>query len=98
MESQRSGGSWRTVEGGGDLIWNAEAAFPRCKLLNPKETLEVKGVFGPFVVFKSNLKGLWGTTATLRLSLLLPCTQRNGQQTLKIVKTNPFVISIPPEP
>jgi hypothetical protein len=98
MESQRSDGSWRTVEDGGDLMWNAETAFPRCKLLNPKGTFEVKGVSGPFVVFKSNLKGLWGTTATLRLFLLLPCTRRNGQQALKIVKTNPFVVSIPPLP
>jgi hypothetical protein len=98
VESQQSDGSWRTVEGGGDLIWKGDTVFPRCKLLNPKETLDVKGVSGPFVVFKSNLDRLSGTTATIRLYLLLPCTQRNGKQVLKTVKTNPFVLSIPPLP
>lgn len=98
MDSQQSDGNWRTVEGGGDLMWKGDTIFPRCKLLNPKETFEVKGVSGPFVVFKSNLEGLWGTTATIRLHLLLPCTQRDGKQVLKTVKTNPFVLSIPPLP
>jgi hypothetical protein len=98
LDSQQSDGSWRTVEGGGDLMWKGNTVFPRCKLLNPKETFEVKGVSGPFVVFTSNLAGLWGTTATFRLHLLLPCTQRNGKQVLKTVKTDPFVLSIPPLP
>jgi hypothetical protein len=97
VESQQSDGSWRTVEGGGDLMWKGDTVFPRCKLLNPNETLEVKGISEPFVAFKSHLDGLWGTTATLRLSLLLPCTHRDGKQLLKVVKTNPFVLSIPPE-
>ena len=46
LDSQQSDGSWRTVEGGGDLMWKADTVFPRCKLLNPKETSEVKGVSG----------------------------------------------------
>ena len=98
LDSQQSDGSWRTVEGGGDLMWKADTVLPRCKVLNPKETFEVKGLSGPFVVFKSNLEGLWGTTATMRLHLLFLCTQRNGKQVVKTVKTNPFVLSIPPVP
>jgi hypothetical protein len=98
VESQQSDGSWRIVEGGGDLLWKGETVFPKCKLLNPKETLEVKEISEPFVVFKSHLDGLWGTTATLKLTLLLPCAQRDRKQVLKTVKTNPFVLSIPPLP
>jgi hypothetical protein len=98
LDSQQSDGSWRTVEGGGDLMWKPDTVFPRCKLLNTKETFEVKGVSGPFVVFKSNLKGLAGTTATLRLHLLLPCKQRDGKPVLKTARTEPFVLSIPPQP
>jgi len=98
VEAQQSDGSWRTVEGGGDLMWKGDTVFPRCKLLNPKESLEAKGVSGPFVVFKSNLGGLWGTTATIRLHLLLTCKQRDGKLMSKIVKTNPFVLAIPPLP
>lgn len=90
LDSQQSDGSWRTVEGGGDLMWKVDAVFPRCRLLNPQETFEVKGVYGPFVVFKSNLKGLAGTTATLRLHLLLPCTQSNGKQVLKDRENEPI--------
>jgi len=96
VESQDSDGNWRTVEGGGDLMLKGDTVFPRCKVLKPGETLEVKGISGPFVVFKSHLDRLSGTTATIRLHLLLPCTQRDGKQMLKIVKTNPFVLSIPP--
>jgi hypothetical protein len=98
VESQQSDESWRTVEGGGDLMWKGDTVFPGCKLLNPKETLDVKGVSGPFVVFKSNLYGLSGTRATIRLYLALPCKQRDGKVMLKTVKTDPFVLSIPPLP
>lgn len=60
LESQQSDGSWRTVEGGGDLLWKGETVFPKCKLLSPKETLEVKEISGPFVAFKSHLDGTVG--------------------------------------
>lgn len=96
VDSQQSDGSWRSVERGGDLMWKGDTVFPRCKLLNPKETLDVKGVSGPFVVFKSNLDGLSGTRATIRLRLLLPCKQRDGNLAVKTVRTDPFVLSIPP--
>jgi hypothetical protein len=98
VESQQSDESWRTVEHGGDLLWKGDTVFPRCKSLNPKETLDVKGVSGPFVVFKSNLDGLSGTRATIRLYLVLPCKQRDGKLVLQTVKTNPFVLSVPPLP
>ncbi len=79
-------------------MWKGDTVFPACRSLNPKETLDVKGVSGPFVVFKSNLDGLSGTRATIRLYLLLPCKQRDGKVTVKIVTTDPFVLSIPPLP
>jgi hypothetical protein len=96
VESKQSDGSWKLVEDGGNLMWRGDTIFPTCKSLNPKETIEVKGVSGPFVVFKSNLKGLAGATATLRLDLVLPCKQRDGKLTLNSVKSDPFVLSVPP--
>lgn len=98
VESQNADGSWRIVEGGGDIMWIGDIVFPKCKLLNPKETLEVKGISGPFVVFKSHLEGLSGTKATVRLYLFLPCTQRDGKLGSKILKTIPFVLSVPSLP
>ena len=97
VESQQSDGSWRTVENGGDLMWKGDTIFPMCKSLSPKAILAVKGLSGPFVVFKSNLRGL-GPTATIRLYLVLPCKQQDGKVISKTVRTAPFVLSIPPLP
>ena len=98
VESQQSDGSWKVVVPGGMLAWKGDTVFPKCKLINPKETLDVKVMIGPFVVFKSNLDGLSGTRATIRMYLLLPCKQRDGKQVLKTVRTDPFVLSIPTLP
>lgn len=97
VKSQQSDGSWRTVNNGGDLMWRGDTIFPPCKSLGPKETLVVKGVSGPLVDSKSNLRGL-SPTATVRLYLVLPCKQRDGKVTSKTVPTDPFVLSIPPLP
>jgi hypothetical protein len=94
VESLQSDGMWRTVESGGDVLWKGDTVFPRCKSLNPKDSLDVKGISGPFVVFKSNL-GWLGTTATIRLYLVLTCKRRDGNLLLKTVPTSPFVLSIP---
>ena len=95
VKSQQSDGSWRTEFSGGDLLWKGSTVFPDCKLLGPKETLNVKGVSGPLADSKSNLLRL-GTKATIRLSLVLPCKQRDGNVVAKTVQTVPFVLSIPP--
>jgi hypothetical protein len=97
LESRLSDGSWRLVEDGGNLMWRGDTIFPMCKSLRPKETLDVRGLSGVFVVFKSNLVGL-GTSPTIRLHLVLPCKQRDGKLALNTVKTDPFVLSIPPLP
>ena len=97
VEAQQSDGSWRTMYSGGDVMWIGDTVFPMCKSLNPKENLVVKGVWGPLVDSKSNLDRL-GTRATVRLYLVLTCKQQDGKRVLKTVKTNPFVLSIPPPP
>jgi hypothetical protein len=97
VESQQSDGCWRTVNHGGDVMWIGDTVFPNCKSLNPKETLAVKGVAGPLVDSESNLRGL-SPRATIRLYLVLPCKQRDGKLVLKTVRTDPFVLSIPPLP
>jgi hypothetical protein len=97
VESQQSDGSWRTVYSGGDVMWIGDTVFPICKSLNPKETLVVKGVWGPLVDSESNLRGL-SPRATIRLYLVLPCKQRDGKVTSKTLRTDPFVLSIPPLP
>jgi hypothetical protein len=98
VESQQNDGSWRVVVPGGMLGWKIDTVFADCKSLGPNETAEVKRVSRPFVVFKSNLKGLEGPRATLRLYLVLPCKQRDGKVISKTVRTDPFVLSIPPLP
>ena len=97
VDSRQSDGSWRTVNGGGDLMWIGEIVFPLCKVLGPKETLVVKGVWGPLVDSESNLRSL-SPRATIRAYVVLPCKQRDGKVVSKIVKTDPFVLSIPPQP
>lgn len=97
VDSRQSDGSWKTVNHGGDLMWIGDIVFPVCKVLNPKETLVVKGVWGPLVDSESNLRGL-SPRATIRADLVLPCKQRDGKVVSKIVKTNPFVLSIPSLP
>jgi hypothetical protein len=97
VDSQQSDGSWRTVNGGGDLMWIGHIVFPLCKVLSPKETLVVKGVWGPLVDSESNRRSL-SPRATIRAYLVLPCKQRDGKVVSKIVKTDPFVLSIPPLP
>lgn len=97
VESQQSDGSWRAVNNGGDVMWIGDTVFPMCKSLNPKESLVVKGVSGPLADSESNLRGL-SPRATIRLYLVLPCKQRDGKVTSKTVRTDPFVLSIPPMP
>jgi hypothetical protein len=97
VDSQQSDGSWRTVNNGGDVMWIGDIVFPLCKSLNPKETLVVKGVWGPLVDSESNLLSL-SPRPTIRLYLVLPCKQRDGKVTSKTVRTDPFVVSIPPLP
>ncbi len=97
VEAQQSDGSWRTVYSGGDVMWIGDTVFPICQSLNPKETLVVKGVWGPLVDSESNLLSL-SPRATIRLYLVLPCKQRDGKVTSKTVRTDPFVLSIPPTP
>jgi len=97
VEAQQSDGSWRTLYNGGDVMWIGNTVFPVCKSLNPKETLVVKGVWGPLVDSETNLRGL-SPRATIRLYLVLACKQRDGKVTSKTVRTAPFVLSIPPLP
>src|SRR5690348_10108832 len=58
VDSQQSDGTWRKVYGGGDLMWIGDTVFPVCKVLSPKETLVVKGAWGPLVDSESNLRSL----------------------------------------
>jgi hypothetical protein len=97
-ESQQSDGSWRVVVPGGTLAWKIDTVFADCKSLGPDETAELKEFSRPLVVFKSNLNGLLGTRATIRLYLEFTCQQREGKVLLKTVRTNPFVLSIPTLP
>lgn len=97
-ESQQSDGTWRVVVPGGILAWKIDTVFSHCKSLGPDETAELKEFSRPLVVFRSNLNGLAGTRATIRVYLELTCRQREGKVVLKTVKTNPFVLSIPPMP
>lgn len=97
VDSQQNDGSWRTVYGGGDVMWIGDIVFPSCKVLSPKETFVVKGVWGPLVDSESNLRSL-SPRATIRVYLVLPCKQRDGKVVSKIVKTDPFVLSIPSLP
>ena len=97
-ESQQSDGTWRVVVPGGTLAWKIDTVFADCKSLGPEETAELKEFSRPLVVFKSNLNGLSGTSATIRLYLEFTCKQREGKVVLKTVKTHPFVLSIPSLP
>jgi len=97
-ESQQSDGSWRVVVPAGMLAWKIDTVFADGKSLGPDETAELKGFSRPLVVFKSNLDGLPGTRATIRLYLELTCKQRDGKVISKTLRTDPFVLSIPPLP
>ncbi len=97
-ESQQSDGTWRVVVPGGTLAWKIDTVFADCKPLGPDETAGLKEFTRPLVVLKSNLNGLSGTRATIRLYLELTCKQREGKVVLKTVRTDPFVLSIPPLP
>lgn len=97
VESRQSDANWRIAYSGGDVMWIGEIAFPRCKSLDPKETLVVKGAWGPLVDSESNLDRL-GTRATIRLYLVLPCKRRDAKVVSEIARTNAFVLSIPPLP
>jgi hypothetical protein len=94
VESQQSDGSWRLVVLGGMLAWKIDTVFADCKSLGPNETVEVKGFSRRLAVYRGNLAGL-GPKATLRLTFVLSCKQRDM---LRTVKTDPFVLSIPPLP
>jgi hypothetical protein len=97
IESQHGDGGWKVVVNGGTLLWKSDTVFADCKSIGPKETVPIKGVSSPLVIYKSQLPGL-GTRPTLRLALVLSCKTREGNVVLKDVVTSPFVLSIPNVP